>query len=172
MCLTHSEAKQTKTLEFGAEKCLMQGPSKEYGWLMLKRPKLTGGFQGSVFKGKMRERVTRCMISSFIIFWLVDGEAYWKVVSQGLTSSVLSLQPVWGLCAHGHHAVSFSHLVGFYYLQDNSGMCIRHCCPCSLRRSQRFCDSAIWLIYFLNCYQFSWPNCCFFVTTFSQSSNH
>ena len=31
MCLTHSEAKQTKTSEFGAEKCLLQGPSEENG---------------------------------------------------------------------------------------------------------------------------------------------
>ena len=33
-------------------------------------------------------------------------------MSQGLASSILRLQPVWGLCAHGHLAVNFFHLVG------------------------------------------------------------
>ena len=31
MCLMHSEAKQTETLEFGAMNGLFQGPDKEYG---------------------------------------------------------------------------------------------------------------------------------------------
>ena len=39
------------------------GPSKENGQLMLKRSELPGGFQGRVFKGKMRERVAGCLIS-------------------------------------------------------------------------------------------------------------
>lgn len=55
VCLAHSEATQTKTLEFRAEKGLLQdqrGP----GWLVLPRyaelpePKLQ-----SIFKGKVRE---------------------------------------------------------------------------------------------------------------------
>ena len=29
------------------------GPSKEYGWPILKRPKLPDGFQGRVFKGNI-----------------------------------------------------------------------------------------------------------------------
>ena len=32
-------------------------PSKEYRQLMLKRPELFDGFQGRVFKGKVRETV-------------------------------------------------------------------------------------------------------------------
>ena len=31
MCLMHTEAKETKTWKFGAEKGLLQGPSKENG---------------------------------------------------------------------------------------------------------------------------------------------
>ena len=33
------------------------------------------------------------------------------VVAQGLSASVLRLQQVWRLPAHGHHAVNFFHLV-------------------------------------------------------------
>ena len=42
---------------------LLQVPSKESRQLMLKRPKLPDGFQGRGLKGKVRERVTWCMIS-------------------------------------------------------------------------------------------------------------
>ena len=49
-------------------------PSRENGWLMLKRPKLPKGFQGRDFKGKLKERVAECLISSWIFFWLVGGE--------------------------------------------------------------------------------------------------
>ena len=53
VCLMHSEAKQTKTSEFGAEKSLLQGPCKENRWLMLERLQLPDGFQGNVFIGKI-----------------------------------------------------------------------------------------------------------------------
>ena len=39
LCPTHSEAKQTKTLEFGAEKGLLQGQAKRMGGLCSKTPK-------------------------------------------------------------------------------------------------------------------------------------
>ena len=35
----------------------MQGSSKEYMMFMLRRLELPSGFQGKVFKGKLRERV-------------------------------------------------------------------------------------------------------------------
>ena len=50
------------------------GPNKKNGQLMLKRPELPDGFQGSVFKGKVRERVVGCGISSCMSFRLVGGE--------------------------------------------------------------------------------------------------
>lgn len=53
MCLMHTEAKETKTWKFGAEKGLLQGPSKEDRWLMFKRPELTYGFLQSIFKGNI-----------------------------------------------------------------------------------------------------------------------
>lgn len=57
-------------------------PSRENGWLMLKRPKLPKGFQGRDFKGKLKERVAECLISSWIFFWLVGGEVTgWYLVS-------------------------------------------------------------------------------------------
>ena len=49
MCPKHGEDKQT--LEFGAEEGLLHGPSKENGWLLLKRPEVPNGFQGRVLKG-------------------------------------------------------------------------------------------------------------------------
>ena len=49
MCLMHSEAKQTKTSEFEAEKGLLQSHTS----LMLKTPKLPIGFQGEFFMGRI-----------------------------------------------------------------------------------------------------------------------
>lgn len=72
MCPVYSEAK--KMLGYGAEKGLMQGPNKTYGWLILKRPKHPGKFQRRVFKGKLKERVTGCVISWYTMLWLMDGE--------------------------------------------------------------------------------------------------
>ena len=44
VCLMYSEAKQTETLEFGAEKGFLQGPGKENGWLVPKRVELPSSF--------------------------------------------------------------------------------------------------------------------------------
>ena len=46
VCLTHSETKQTKMLEFGAEK-VIAGHCKS--------PKLLKGFGEGIFKGKVRK---------------------------------------------------------------------------------------------------------------------
>ena len=59
--------------EFWTEKSLLQGPSKENGQLMLKKPKLSDGFQGRVFKGKFGGRAAGYMT----FFWLVGGEIMW-----------------------------------------------------------------------------------------------
>ena len=48
------------------------GPSKEYGWLILRRLELPNGFQGRVFKDKVREKVIGCLISLWTYFyWLM-----------------------------------------------------------------------------------------------------
>ena len=47
------------------------GPNKENGHLMLKRPKLPYDFWGRVFKGKVEERVSGCLISLWRLFSLV-----------------------------------------------------------------------------------------------------
>ena len=44
MCPTHREAKQTQISEFGAEKGLIVGPSKEHGWLLPLSPPQTLDF--------------------------------------------------------------------------------------------------------------------------------
>lgn len=51
-----------------------KAPHKENGWLMPRNPKLTKGFQQSLLKSQVREKVTGSMISSCIVLWLVDGE--------------------------------------------------------------------------------------------------
>ena len=55
MCPTHSEAKQTETSEFGAEKGLLQGQAKSRVGCTPQIPELPEGFQQSIFKGKVRE---------------------------------------------------------------------------------------------------------------------
>ena len=49
MCLTHSEAKQTETSGFGAEKGLLQGQARRMGGSCSKNPELPDGFWGEVF---------------------------------------------------------------------------------------------------------------------------
>ena len=79
--------------------------------LMLKKLKLSDGLQGSILKGKVRERscggCDQLVYNSLIGWWWGN-----RVVSQGLTLWILRLQLDWGLCAHGYHVVNFFHLVG------------------------------------------------------------
>ena len=56
VCLIHSEAKQTKMLEFGAEKDLMQGWARRTGSLCSEYLELPEGFQQSIFKSQGKER--------------------------------------------------------------------------------------------------------------------
>lgn len=51
----HSEAKQTKVLEFGAEKVLLQGPCMENAETHAQKTRTPDQPQGSIFKGKVRE---------------------------------------------------------------------------------------------------------------------
>ena len=43
-------------------------PSKESRQLVLKRPKFLDGFQGKVFKDRVREGVVGCVIGSWTFF--------------------------------------------------------------------------------------------------------
>ena len=47
------------------------GPSKENGQFMLKRCKFPDGFQGRVFKGKVRDRVIGGSAFGYLSDWLV-----------------------------------------------------------------------------------------------------
>ena len=57
----------------GEGKCSIycKAPRKEYRRLIFKRPDISSGFQESILKGKMRERVSGCMISSCTVLWLM-----------------------------------------------------------------------------------------------------
>ena len=52
MCPTHMRPKH-RNVRVWSRKSFIAGPSKESGWLMLKNPKLSDGFQGEVFIGKI-----------------------------------------------------------------------------------------------------------------------
>lgn len=88
-------------------------PSRENGWLMLKRPKLPKGFQGRDFKGKLKERVAEgegCrmpdqLMDIFLVGW---WRGNWVVFSE-LTVSTFWFWLVWVLPVCGHH---FFHLMG------------------------------------------------------------
>ena len=49
LCPMHSEAKQMETSEFAAEKGLLQGHARRRVAQALKSPKLSEGFQQSIF---------------------------------------------------------------------------------------------------------------------------
>ena len=55
MYLMHNEAKQTETLEFGAEKSLLQGHARRWEVYALKSPELPERFWQSTFKSQVRE---------------------------------------------------------------------------------------------------------------------
>ena len=67
VCQTHSKAKQTEILEVGAEKGFFAGPSKENEWLMLKNPKLPGGFEGEVFIKFGKTWGDGCKVRGFLL---------------------------------------------------------------------------------------------------------
>ena len=52
----------------------MQKLSREFERLILKRLELPSRFQGEGFNGKVRERVSVCLISLFTFLSLVDDE--------------------------------------------------------------------------------------------------
>ena len=68
MCPTVSEAKQTKMLDFGAEKDWLQGQAR-INQPGLKRPKLPHGFQGRNFKGKFWGKGCRMHHFLLIDWW-------------------------------------------------------------------------------------------------------
>ena len=81
--------------------------TRSWEQLMCKNFKLTDKLQGSILKGKMRERrrydcwrYDQLVHNSLIDWWWGN-----RVLSEGLTLSVLRLQLDWGLYAHGHHIV-------------------------------------------------------------------
>ena len=69
MCPMHSEAKQTETSEFGAEKGLLQGHARRTGGLYPKNPELPKEFQQSIFKDNVRDGVAAnfLVLESFVL---------------------------------------------------------------------------------------------------------
>ena len=115
MCPMHGEAKQTKTLDFGAEKSLLQSHSWRQVAHDLKSPKFPEGFGQAFLKvrcGRGGSQPRLCW-SAHALFsnWLMGGS---RVMSQRLTLSVLKLQKALGLCAHGHPVVNIFNLVGAF----------------------------------------------------------
>lgn len=62
MCPTHREAKQTETLEFGAEKCLLQGQARRTGGLCSKNQE-SDGFGEKHLQAKFAAIAAGCVTS-------------------------------------------------------------------------------------------------------------
>ena len=97
-----------------------RAPRKENGRRLLTRPKLPNGFQGKVFKDRVRERVVGYMISSHPILGSVGDEVIRNQQYQpsGSTQS--------GLCVFvvSMH-LTFSTWWRFRYLQNSSEYYLR-----------------------------------------------
>ena len=107
LCVMHSEAKQTETSEFGAEKGLLQGHARRTGGLSSPQtPNSLKDFSKAFLKARWGRGVPGYVISSCTILWLVDVE-----VTGQLTVSILRHQKVRGLRAHEHQVVDFFRLV-------------------------------------------------------------
>ena len=100
LCLTHSEAKQTKTSEFGAEKVYCKGQARRT--------------RGSFSKGLnslmvflevfLNVKFAGCVSSFGYVCCEVTGWYLWNLH--------LWFQAVWGLWAYGQHIVTILHLPG------------------------------------------------------------
>ena len=82
-------------------------PSKDSRQLVLKRPELPYGFQGKVFKDRLREG--GCGVCDQLADILLIG---WWWGNQESTSSTFWFQLVWGLRACGQRTDNFFYLVG------------------------------------------------------------
>ena len=72
MCSRHSETKQIKTLEFGAEKGLFQGHARRPVAHTRKNTQLLKGFQQDSFKSKVRVGVVSCFKLLSVLWWLQE----------------------------------------------------------------------------------------------------
>jgi len=113
---THSK---TNLLTLGCDggKCSIycRAPSKESRQLELKRPELPVGFQGEVFKDRVREGSLGCVISVWTFFSLAGGEVTGSKHHQppGFNSS--------GVCVPvGSMQLTSSAWSGVQYLQNKS----------------------------------------------------
>ena len=94
ICPKHSKVNlPTRGCDEGKDSICCKTPSKEYGQLMLKKTRLSLGFQGRAFKGKGRKRVVGCMISLCTVLWLVSGKV------TGSTFKNLKHQPSGSNCS-------------------------------------------------------------------------
>ena len=82
-------------------------PNREFRKLVLKRLQLLDGFQGNIYKDRMREGV--CGMCGQLVDILLIG--WWWGNWESIPSSFW-FQPVWDLSACGQHTVSVSYQVG------------------------------------------------------------
>ena len=120
---------------------LSEAPSKEYRWLMLRRP-----FQGRVFKGKTRGEGCRMRDQLWTFFWLVGGEV------TGWCFGNLNHQPSDSNCSGVYVLVVSMQLTsstrqGFWNLQNNSGICLR-ILSMALEKELKVLDFVLWLNYY------------------------
>ena len=81
-------------------------------------------------------------MNNSMIFWWWDD----RVVSQRLTSLILSLHSVWELQAYGHHAINFFYMVGVSIFVKQ----LRNICQTLLSMSFREWVNILWLCHMAN----------------------
>ena len=96
VCLTYSEAKPTETLKFGAGKGLLKSHARRwFAYLPNPQPCTLWKFSASIFEGQVREGFCR-VCGQLLPISLIGGRWGNRMVSRGLTLSVLRIWEAWG----------------------------------------------------------------------------
>ena len=121
------------------------GPSKKNGQLMLKRPKVPNGFQGSVFKDSVKGEGWRVPDQLMDFFLLVGSEVTrWYFGSQHHQPSGSNQSGVYVLV--GSMQLISSTWWGLQYLQNSSGIWLRML-SIALEKELKVLDFVLWLSY-------------------------
>ena len=113
-----SKSQSTDTELRRKVQCLLQGARQGVQVANAQKTRTPHGFQGKVFKDRVRERVVGCGISLWTFFWLVGGKVIKVNGSQHHQPSDSNQSEVYVL--GGSIQLTFSILWGFQYLQDSS----------------------------------------------------
>ena len=115
--LAHGQQSQPADTGRGESKSSVYGkaPRKEFRQPVLWRPKPPSGFQGKLFKDRLKER--GCGVCEQLLGLLLVG--WWGGLWASI-SSTFGFQPVWAFALVGSTGLTSSIWWGFQYLQHSS----------------------------------------------------